>query len=91
MRKLQAEEVGGVHDGNSICCAVEKAARDRPRLLRNPSRGSRGSEGEIKRERAEGGTTNPNNIERIFKYAAAEELALYERKRDRQRRREREG
>lgn len=60
--------MGGVHDGNSICCAVEKAARDRQRLVRTP----RGSEGAMKR----GGTTNPNNIERIFKYAAAEELAL---------------
>lgn len=55
MRKLQAEEVGGAHDGNSICCAVEKAARDRPRLLRSPSRGSRGSEGE--REQEEGQPT----------------------------------
>lgn len=88
VRKLQAEEVGGVHDGNYICCAVEKAARDRPRLLRSPRRGLRGSEGERKRQRAGGGTTNPNNIERIFKYAAAEELALNGSKRDRQRRRE---
>lgn len=60
-------------------CTRQAATAEEPKQRLERERG---------RERTGGGTTNPNNIERIFKYAAAEELALNGSKRDRQRRRE---